>query len=176
MSRLSHRQAVRRRRLQHRDPRRLGELDLADQQKPYLPALPGRNFDQIYQRRRRVGRIPRQQQLSSRVSNLNLLIRPISHQAARTSVASGACCFPGLLVPCGSKLAPPVIAERPSWPARLQATSQAYAIARSPASELMRKLHQPPVRSHDCLRSIMPTNLYGPAISYHPESNHVIRR
>ena len=71
MSRLSHRQAVRRRRLQHRDPRRLGELDLADQQKPYLPALPGRNFDQIYQRRRRVGRIPRQQQLSSRVSKMN---------------------------------------------------------------------------------------------------------
>ncbi len=71
--------------------------------------------------------------------------------------------------------APQPIAEEQLLTGPLEATNEPYAIAKIAGIKLCESFNRQYGSSHGIdYRSVMPTNLYGPGDSYHPENSHVI--
>lgn len=73
------------------------------------------------------------------------------------------------------KLAPQPMREDALLTGTLEATNEAYAIAKIAGIKLCESYNRQYGSSHSVdYRSVMPTNLYGPGDNYHPENSHVI--
>lgn len=73
------------------------------------------------------------------------------------------------------KNAPQPISEEMLLSGSLEETNEPYAIAKISGIKLCESYNRQHGKSHGVdYRSVMPTNLYGPGDSYHPENSHVI--
>jgi GDP-L-fucose synthase len=73
------------------------------------------------------------------------------------------------------KLAPQFMAEDVLLTGLLEPTNEPYAIAKIAGIKLCESYNRQYGATHGVdYRSVMPTNLYGPGDSYHPENSHVI--
>jgi len=73
------------------------------------------------------------------------------------------------------KLAAQPISEDALLTGKLEPTNEPYAIAKIAGIKMCESYNRQYGRSHGVdYRSVMPTNLYGPGDSYHPENSHVI--
>ena len=73
------------------------------------------------------------------------------------------------------KLAPQPMMEDALLTGKLEETNEPYAIAKIAGIKLCESYNRQYGQSHGVdYRSVMPTNLYGPGDSYHPENSHVI--
>lgn len=73
------------------------------------------------------------------------------------------------------KLAKQPMREDALLSGKLEASNEAYAIAKIAGIKLCESFNRQYGKSHGIdYRSVMPTNLYGPGDNYHPENSHVI--
>lgn len=73
------------------------------------------------------------------------------------------------------KHAPQPMAEEMLLTGQLEPTNEPYAIAKIAGIKLCESYNRQYGKSHGVdYRSVMPTNLYGPGDSYHPENSHVV--
>jgi GDP-L-fucose synthase len=73
------------------------------------------------------------------------------------------------------KLAPQPMSEDALLTGKLEPTNEPYAIAKIAGIKMCESYNRQYGQSHGVdYRSVMPTNLYGPGDSYHPENSHVI--
>ncbi|MGF1452568.1 MAG: GDP-L-fucose synthase family protein [Opitutales bacterium] len=93
----------------------------------------------------------------------NLIQAAFTNGVQRLLFLGSTCIYP--------KLAPQPITEGSLLTGPLEATNEAYAIAKIAGLKLCEMFR----RQHGVLfHSAMPTNLYGPGDNYHPEDSHVI--
>jgi len=73
------------------------------------------------------------------------------------------------------KLAPQPMSEDALLTGKLEPTNEPYALAKIAGIKMCESYNRQYGQSHGVdYRSVMPTNLYGPGDSYHPENSHVI--
>lgn len=73
------------------------------------------------------------------------------------------------------KFAPQPLTENALLTGPLESTNEPYAIAKIAGIKMIESYNKQFSKSHGIdYRSVMPTNLYGPGDSYHPENSHVI--
>ena len=73
------------------------------------------------------------------------------------------------------KFAPQPLTENALLTGTLESTNEPYAIAKIAGIKMIESYNKQFSKSHGIdYRSVMPTNLYGPGDSYHPENSHVI--
>ena len=155
------------------DPQRIvtrthAELDLIDQgavndfftrEKP----------DQVYMAAAKVGGIHANNTYPAEFIYENLIVQANVIHAAHTHgvqkllFLGSSCIYP--------KLAPQPMAEDALLSGKLEPTNEPYAIAKIAGIKLCESYNRQYGRDY---RSVMPTNLYGPGDSYHPEDSHVI--
>lgn len=148
------------------------ELDLTDQ-------AAVRDFfevekpDQIYLAAAKVGGIHANNTYPADFIYENLMIETnVINAAFRNGVKKllflgSSCIYP--------KLAPQPMCEDALLTSTLEPTNEPYAIAKIAGIKLCESYNRQYGSTHDIdYRSVMPTNLYGPGDSYHPENSHVI--
>jgi GDP-L-fucose synthase len=148
------------------------ELDLTNQaavRKFFAEEKP----DQVYLAAARVGGIHANNTYPAEFIYTNLMIEANVIDAAfqcgvkRLLFLGSSCIYP--------KLAPQPIHEDVLLTGMLEPTNEPYAIAKIAGIKLCESYNRQYGVSHGVdYRSVMPTNLYGPGDSYHPENSHVI--
>jgi GDP-L-fucose synthase len=148
------------------------ELDLTNQQAV-------QNFfqeekpEQVYLAAAKVGGIHANNTYPAEFIYENLMMEAnVIHQAFEAGVKKllffgSSCIYP--------KMAPQPMTEDALLTGKLEATNEPYAIAKIAGIKLCESYNRQYGQSHGIdYRSVMPTNLYGPSDSYHPENSHVI--
>ncbi|WP_275696651.1 GDP-L-fucose synthase [Ramlibacter paludis] len=144
------------------------ELDLTDQA-AVRAFFEAERPDQVYLAAAKVGGIHANNTYPADFIYVNLMIQA---NVVQSSFATGvrkllflgsSCIYP--------KLAPQPMREDALLTGTLEATNEAYAIAKIAGIKLCESYN----RQHGVdYRSVMPTNLYGPGDNYHPENSHVV--
>lgn len=129
--------------------------------------------DQVYLAAAKVGGIHANNTYPAEFIYQNLMIEAnVIHQAFVSGVKKllflgSSCIYP--------KLAPQPMMEDALLTGKLEETNEPYAIAKISGIKLCESYNRQYGQSHGIdYRSVMPTNLYGPGDSYHPENSHVI--
>ena len=129
--------------------------------------------DQVYLAAARVGGIHANNTYPAEFIYQNLMMETnVIHQAFLSGVKKllflgSSCIYP--------KLAPQPMTEDALLTGKLEPTNEPYAIAKIAGIKLCESYNRQYGQSHGIdYRSVMPTNLYGPGDSYHPENSHVI--
>lgn len=148
------------------------ELDLADQTAVrtfFNSARP----EQVYIAAAKVGGIHANNTFPAEFIYQNLMIEANIIDAAFNSgvkkllFLGSSCIYP--------RLSSQPISEEALLSGRLEPTNEPYAIAKIAGIKLCESYNRQYGASHGVdFRSVMPTNLYGPGDSYHPENAHVI--
>ena len=144
------------------------ELDLTDQAavRDFFAETP---IDRVYLAAAKVGGILANDTYPAEFLYENLAIQNnVVHAAHEAGVSrllflGSSCIYP--------RLAPQPIAEDSLLTGPLEATNEAYAIAKIAGIKLCAAYAKQ--YGHD-YRAVMPTNLYGPFDNFHPENSHVI--
>lgn len=148
------------------------EMDLTDQ------ASVRRFFeterpDQVYLAAAKVGGIHANNTYPAEFIYDNLVVQAnVIDAAFRTGVTKllflgSSCIYP--------KFAPQPMSEDALLTGSLEPTNEPYAIAKIAGIKLCESYNRQYGQSHGVdYRSVMPTNLYGPGDSYHPENSHVV--
>jgi GDP-L-fucose synthase len=148
------------------------QLDLTNQQavKNFFEA---EKPDQVYLAAAKVGGIYANNTYPAEFIYQNLMMEAnVIHQAFISGVKKllflgSSCIYP--------KLAPQPMTEAALLTGTLEPTNEPYAIAKIAGIKLCESYNRQYGQSHGIdYRSVMPTNLYGPGDSYHPENSHVI--
>jgi GDP-L-fucose synthase len=128
---------------------------------------------QVYLAAAKVGGIHANNTYPAEFIYQNLMIETnVIHQAFVSGVKrllflGSSCIYP--------KLASQPMRESALLTGVLESTNEPYAIAKIAGIKLCESYNRQYGRSHGVdYRSVMPTNLYGPGDSYHPENSHVI--
>lgn len=144
------------------------ELDLTDQQ-AVRAFFASQKLDQVYLAAAKVGGIHANNTYPAEFIYQNLMIAAnVIQEAWRARVQKllflgSSCIYP-------TQAAQPM-AEEALLTGPLEPTNEPYAIAKIAGIKLCESYN----RQHGTdYRSVMPTNLYGPGDSYHPENSHVI--
>ena len=129
--------------------------------------------DQVYLAAAKVGGIYANNIFPAEFIYQNLMMEAnVIHQAFEVGVKKllflgSSCIYP--------KIAPQPMAENALLTGTLEPTNEPYAIAKIAGIKLCESYNRQYGDSHGIdYRSVMPTNLYGPGDSYHPENSHVI--
>jgi len=148
--------------------RSLHELDLTRQQDVH-DFFAAEKPDYVFLAAAKVGGIRANDVYSAQFVYENLMIEcNIIHSAWQQGVKKllflgSSCIYP--------KMAPQPITEGSLLTGLLETTNEAYAIAKIAGIELCRMYRK---QYGSNFISVMPTNLYGPGDTYHPEDSHVI--
>jgi len=128
---------------------------------------------QVYLAAAKVGGIHANNTFPAEFIYQNLMMEAnVIHQAFKSGVKKllflgSSCIYP--------KLAPQPMAEDALLTGLLEPTNEPYAIAKIAGIKLCESYNRQYGQSHGIdYRSVMPTNLYGPGDSYHPDHSHVI--
>lgn len=148
------------------------ELDLTDQKRVrefFKQCL----VDEIYLAAAKVGGIHANNMYPAEFIYQNLMIQANVIDAAflfgvkRLLFLGSSCIYP--------RLAKQPIDEGQLFAGPLESTNEPYALAKIAGIKLCESYNRQYGVSHGLdYRSVMPTNLYGPADNYHPENSHVI--
>ena len=144
------------------------EIDLTDQS-AVGRFFADRRFDEVYLAAAKVGGIRANDMFPAEFIHENLVIAAnVIHAAHASGVAK--------LLFVGSSSVYPKMAEQPMREAALltgtlEPTHEPYAIAKIAGIKLCESYNRQYGRDY---RSVVPTNLYGPNDSYHPQNAHVI--
>jgi GDP-L-fucose synthase len=129
--------------------------------------------DQVYLAAAKVGGIYANNTFPAEFIYDNLMVQNnVIHQAFSSGVKKllflgSSCIYP--------KLAPQPMSEDALLTGKLEPTNEPYAIAKIAGIKMCESYNRQFGQSHGIdYRSVMPTNLYGPGDSYHPENSHVI--
>ena len=129
--------------------------------------------DQVYLAAAKVGGIHANNTYPAQFIYENLMVQNnVIHQAFLNGVKKllflgSSCIYP--------KLAPQPMSEDALLTGKLEPTNEPYAIAKIAGIKMCESYNRQYGQSHGVdYRSVMPTNLYGPGDSYHPENSHVI--
>ncbi len=148
------------------------ELDLTDQ-RAVRSFFELERPDQVYLAAAKVGGIHANNTYPAEFMYVNLMIEAnVIDAAFRSGVKKllflgSSCIYP--------KLAPQPMPEDALLTGTLEPTNEPYAIAKIAGIKLCESYNRQYGESHGVdYRSVMPTNLYGPGDSYHPENSHVI--
>ncbi|OZA07337.1 MAG: GDP-fucose synthetase, partial [Polynucleobacter sp. 24-46-87] len=148
------------------------ELDLTNQQ-AVKEFFQSERPDQVYLAAAKVGGIHANNTFPAEFIYQNLMMEAnVIHQAFVSGVKKllflgSSCIYP--------KLAPQPMSESALLTGTLEPTNEPYAIAKIAGIKLCESYNRQYGKSHNIdYRSVMPTNLYGPGDSYHPENSHVI--
>jgi len=130
-------------------------------------------IDQVYLAAARVGGIYANNTFPAEFIYENLMIQTnVIHGAFKSGIKKllflgSSCIYP--------KHAKQPISEDQLFTGKLEPTNEPYAIAKIAGIKMCESYNRQYSQSHKIdFRSIMPTNLYGPRNSYHPENSHVI--
>jgi len=144
------------------------ELDLTDQRAVHT-FLAEEAIDQVYLAAAKVGGIHANNSYPADFIHENLMIEAnLIHGAHAAGIQK--------LLFLGSSCIYPRLAEQPMredalLTGSLEPTNEPYAIAKIAGIKLCESYNRQHGRDY---RSVMPTNLYGPGDSFHPENSHVI--
>ncbi len=148
------------------------ELNLLNQ-KEVVTFFKKEKIDQVYLAAARVGGIYANNTFPAEFIYENLMIQTnVIHGAFEGGVKKllflgSSCIYP--------KFAKQPINEEQLFTGKLEPTNEPYAIAKIAGIKMCESYNRQYSLSHKIdYRSIMPTNLYGPRNSYHPENSHVI--
>lgn len=148
------------------------ELDLTDQA-AVRAFFSTERPDQVYLAAARVGGIHANNTYPAEFLYENLMIEAnIIEAAFRSGVKKllflgSSCIYP--------RMAPQPMTEEALLTGALEPTNEPYAIAKIAGLKLCESYTRQYGASHGIdYRSVMPTNLYGPGDTYHPETSHVI--
>ena len=129
--------------------------------------------DQVYLAAAKVGGIHANNTYPAEFIYDNLMVQNnVIHQAFSSGVKKllflgSSCIYP--------KLASQPMGEDALLTGKLEPTNEPYAIAKIAGIKMCESYNRQYGQSHGVdYRSVMPTNLYGPGDSYHPENSHVI--
>ena len=129
--------------------------------------------DQLYLAAAKVGGIHANNTYPAEFIYDNLMVQSnVIHQAFVNGVKKllflgSSCIYP--------KLASQPMSEDALLTGKLEPTNEPYAIAKIAGIKMCESYNRQYGQSHGVdYRSVMPTNLYGPGDSYHPENSHVI--
>jgi len=129
--------------------------------------------DQVFLAAAKVGGIHANNTYPAQFIYENLMIQNnVIHQSFLSGVKKllflgSSCIYP--------KLAPQPMSEDVLLTGKLESTNEPYAIAKIAGIKVCESYNRQYGDSHGVdYRSVMPTNLYGPGDSYHPENSHVI--
>jgi GDP-L-fucose synthase len=129
--------------------------------------------DQVYLAAAKVGGIYANNTYPAEFIYENLMVQNnVIHQAFLSGIKKllflgSSCIYP--------KLAEQPMAEDALLTGKLESTNEPYAIAKIAGIKMCESYNRQYSQSHGIdYRSVMPTNLYGPGDSYHPENSHVI--
>lgn len=144
------------------------ELDLT-QQSQVRTFFESESVDQIYMAAAKVGGIHANNTYPAEFIYENLMVEAnVVHEAWRAGVKKilflgSSCIYP--------RLAPQPMEEHALLTGVLEPTNEPYAIAKIAGVKMCESYNRQYGVDY---RSVMPTNLYGPGDSYHPENGHVI--
>jgi GDP-L-fucose synthase len=144
------------------------ELDLTDQ-RGVLQLFADEKPDQVYLAAARVGGIHANNTYPAEFIYSNLMVQANVINAAHQNgvrkllFLGSSCIYP--------KLAPQPMAEDALLTGPLEPTNEPYAVAKIAGIKLCESFNRQYGTDY---RSVMPTNLYGPADNYHPENSHVV--
>lgn len=148
------------------------ELDLTDQA-AVNAFFAAEKPDQVYLAAAKVGGIHANHTYPAEFIYQNLMMQANIIDAAfqrgvkKLLFLGSSCIYP--------KLAPQPMREDALLTGTLEPTNEPYAIAKIAGIKLCESYNRQYGESHGVdYRSVMPTNLYGPGDSYHPENSHVI--
>ena len=148
------------------------ELDLLNQSK-VLDFFKKKKIDQVYLAAAKVGGIYANNTYPAEFIYQNLMIQTnIIHSSFLCGVKKllfigSSCIYP--------KNAKQPIKETELFNGKLEPTNEPYAVAKIAGIKMCESYNRQYGKSHGVdYRSIMPTNLYGPHNTYHPENSHVI--
>jgi GDP-L-fucose synthase len=148
------------------------ELDLTDQA-AVKSFFESEKPSQVYLAAAKVGGIHANNTYPAEFIYQNLMMEAnVIHQAFANGVKKllflgSSCIYP--------KLAPQPMSEDALLAGKLEPTNEPYAIAKIAGIKMCESYNRQYGVSHGVdYRSVMPTNLYGPGDSYHPENSHVI--
>jgi GDP-L-fucose synthase len=148
------------------------DLDLTDQS-AVRSFFEKERPDQVYLAAARVGGIHANNTYPADFIYINLMIEANVINAAfqygvkKLLLLGSSCIYP--------RLAPQPMREDALLTGTLESTNEPYAIAKIAGIKLCESYNRQYGESHGLdYRSVMPTNLYGPGDSYHPENSHVI--
>ncbi len=129
--------------------------------------------DEVYMAAAKVGGIHANNSYPAEFIYDNLMVQAnVIHEAWRTGVRKllflgSSCIYP--------RLAAQPMAEDALLTGKLEPTNEPYAVAKIAGIKLCESYNRQYGQSHGTdFRSVMPTNLYGPGDTYHPENSHVI--
>tara|TARA_Y200000002_G_C22587701_1_gene623720 strand:- start:133 stop:1089 length:957 start_codon:yes stop_codon:yes gene_type:complete len=148
------------------------ELDLLNQSK-VLNFFKKNKIDQVYLAAAKVGGIFANNTYPAEFIYENLMIQTnIIHSSFLSGVKKLLFIGSSCIYPKGAKQP---IQEEELFTGKLEPTNEPYAVAKIAGIKMCESYNRQYGKSHDIdYRSIMPTNLYGPHNTYHPENSHVI--
>jgi len=144
------------------------EMDLTDQ-RAVMEFFAQEQPDQVYLAAARVGGIhanntyPAEFIYSNLMVQANVIHAAYTHGVRKLLFLGSSCIYP--------KLAPQPMAEEALLTGALEPTNEPYAVAKIAGIKLCESYNRQYGVDY---RSVMPTNLYGPGDSYHPENSHVV--
>jgi GDP-L-fucose synthase len=144
------------------------ELDLTDQAAVRAFFMAER-LDEVYLAAARVGGIHANDTYPAEFLYQNLMMEAnVIHEAWKAGVQrllflGSSCIYP--------RMAPQPMPESALLTGALEATNEPYAVAKIAGIKLCESYNRQYGTDY---RSVMPTNLYGPGDSYHPENSHVL--
>lgn len=144
------------------------ELELTDQAQ-VRAFFKAEKIDEVYLAAARVGGIHANNTYPAEFIYSNLMVEAnVIDAAYRSGVQKllflgSSCIYP--------KLSPQPMSEDALLMGKLELTNEPYAIAKIAGIKLCESYNR---QYHTDYRSVMPTNLYGPGDTYHPENSHVI--
>jgi GDP-L-fucose synthase len=148
------------------------ELDLTEQSQ-VRAFFASERIDQVYLAAARVGGIHANNTYPADFIYSNLMLETVVvHEAFKAGVKQllflgSSCIYP--------RLASQPMAEDALLTGKLEPTNEPYAVAKIAGIKLCESYNRQYGSSHGIdYRSVMPTNLYGPGDSYHPENSHVL--
>ena len=148
------------------------ELDLL-QQTQVDAFFKGQQIDEVYLAAARVGGIFANKTYPAQFIHENLLIQSniihsaFTHGVKKLLFLGSSCIYP--------KFANQPIRESDLLTGPLEPTNEPYAIAKIAGIKMCESYSRQYGKTHGVdYRSVMPTNLYGPGDSYHPENSHVL--
>ena len=148
------------------------ELDLLNQSE-VLNFFKNNKIDQVYLAAAKVGGIFANNTYPAEFIYENLMIQTnIIHSSFLTGVKKLLFIGSSCIYPKGAKQP---IQEEELFTGKLEPTNEPYAVAKIAGIKMCESYNRQYGKSHNIdYRSIMPTNLYGPHNTYHPENSHVI--
>jgi GDP-L-fucose synthase len=144
------------------------ELDLTDQA-AVRAFFQTERIDEVYLAAAKVGGIHANDTYPAEFLYQNLMMEAnVIHEACKAGVErllflGSSCIYP--------RMAPQPMPEAALLTGALEATNEPYAIAKIAGIKLCESYNRQYGTDY---RSVMPTNLYGPGDSYHPENSHVL--